>query len=165
LVEPIPLKQATRLIESHTKLRIVIDHAALRDAGLSQELQMTSRVSDGTIDTVLRGMLAPLGLTYRIVEANAVEITTPHVAEQKMTTELHRYAPLADGQTPESCGEALRQAFRENTNWSPETGVIVLDPASGYMLVRQNQPLQRAIRLWFGHQHMEEDMQGKAVSP
>jgi hypothetical protein len=153
------------LIESHTKLRIMIDHAALHDAGFSQESQVTSRISDGTIDTVLRGMLEPLGLTYRIVESNAVEITTPRIAEQKMTIELHRYAPLADEQTPESCAEALRQTFRENTNGSPETGVIVLDPTSGYMIVRQSQPLQRDIRLWFGHRHADQDAEGRAVTP
>ncbi|MCL2623824.1 MAG: hypothetical protein FWD31_09175, partial [Planctomycetaceae bacterium] len=77
LVESLPMKQAVRLIESHTKLRIVIDHLALHDEGFSQESSVTSRVSHGTIDTVLRGMLEPLGLTYRIVEANTVEITTP----------------------------------------------------------------------------------------
>jgi len=149
LIEPIPLKQAVRLIEDHTKLRILIDHAALHDAGLSQESQVTSRVSDGTVDTVLHGMLEPLGLTYHIVEANAVEITTPHVADQKRTIELHKFAPLADGQTPEFCAEALQQTF--------PGCVIVIDPVSGYMLVRQSQPLQRAIRFWFGHMHVESE--------
>jgi len=147
LVAPIPLKQAVRQIEDHTKLRILIDHAALRGEKLSQESLVTSRVSDGTIDTVLRRMLESLGLTYRIVEANAVEITTPQVAEQKMTIEPHLFTPLADGQTPESCAEALQQKFAG--------GTIVIDQISGYMLVRQSQPLQRDIRLWFGSLHTE----------
>ena len=157
LVEPIPLKKAAQLIEGHTKMRVLIDHAALRDEGLSQETLVESRISHGTIDTVLCGMLEPPGLTYRIVEANAVEITTPRVAREKMTIEAHRFAPLTDGKTPESCAETMRQAFGGETSWNLEIGgVIVIDPVSGYMLVRQSQPLQRDIRLWFGQMHNEE---------
>ena len=152
LVEPMALKQAAGLIERYTRLRILIDHAALHAEGLTQASQVTSRVSNGTIDTVLRGMLEPLGLTYRIVEANAVEITTPQAARQKMTIEPHLFAPLADGQTPDSCAEALRQAFIDS--------IIVIDPVSGYMLVRQSQPLQRDIRLWFGLRHTEPGESG-----
>ncbi len=156
LVEPMPLKQAVRLIEGHTKLRVLIDHAALLEEGLSRESTVISHVSNGTVDTVFRGMLEPLGLTYRIVEANAIEITTPRVAREKMTIEAQQYAPLPTGKTPESCAETIRQAFGGDASWNPETGgVIVIDPVSGYMLVRQSQPLQRDIRLWFGRMHNE----------
>ena len=157
LVEPIPLQKAARLIEDHTKLRVLIDHAALHDEGLSQETPVTSRVSHGTIDTVLSGMLEPLGLTYRIMEANAVEITTQQAAREKMTMEAHRYAPLPDGTTPESCAEAMRQTFGGDASWNNTAGMIVIDSASGYMLVRQSQPMQRDIRLRFGQTLDGED--------
>ena len=147
--------------------------------GLSQETPVTSRVSNGTIDSVLRGMLEPLGLTYRIVEANAVEITTPRIAREKMSIEAHQYTPLATGETPESCAEALRQTFGGSASWNRETngsndaagtsgsvagGAIVLDTASGYMLVRQSQPLQRDIRFWFGRIQAGEHA-GRAAAP
>ena len=161
LVEPIPLKKAARLIEEHTKLRVLIDHAALRAEGLSQETPVTSRVSHGTIDTVLRGMLASPDLTYRIMEANAVEITTPRAAREKMTIEIQKYVPLTDDETPESCAETMRLAFGGDASWHPETGIpggaIVIDAVSGYMLVRQSQPLQRDIRIWFGSRHAEDE--------
>ena len=156
-VEPLSLKRAARLIEQHTKVRLLIDHAAIHEDGFSQETPVTCHVSNGTIDTVLRGMLEPLGLTYRIVEANAVEITTPDTAKRKMTIEAQHYSPLPADKTPESIAETIRQAFGGNARWNDETGgVIVIDEISGYMLVRQSQPLQRDIRLWFGRMHSEE---------
>ena len=161
LVEPISLKKAARLIEGHTKLRVLIDHAALHNEGFSQETPITSRISHGTIDTVLRGMLEPSGLTYRIVEENVVEITTLRVARDKMTIEAHRFTPLTDDQTLESCAETMRQAFGGDASWNPgtgdvnDTGVIVIDSVSGYILVRQSQPLQHDIRLWFGRMQSE----------
>ena len=165
LVEPMPLKKATRLIEQHTKLRLLIDHAALHDEGLSQETLVISHVSNGTVDTVLREMLEPLGLTYRIVEANAVEITSPIAARSKMTIEAQHYAPLLTAEkTPESIAETMRQVFGGNARWGGETGgAIVIDAVSGYMLVRQSQPLQRDIRLWFGHQHLPEEQADEIV--
>ena len=157
-VEPLSLKRAAWLIEQHTKVRLLIDHAALHEDGFSQETPVTCHVSNGTIDTVLREMLEPLGLTYRIVEVNAVEITTPDAAKRKMTIEAQHYSPLPADKTPESIAETIRQAFGGNTRWNDETGgVIVIDEISGYMLVRQSQPLQRDIRLWFGRMHSEEN--------
>ena len=156
-VEPLSLKRAARLIEQHTKVRLLIDYAALHEDGFSQETPVTCHISNGTIDTVLREMLEPLGLTYRIVEANAVEITTPDAAKRKMTIEAQHYSPLPAGKTPESIAETIRQAFGGNARWNDETGgIIVIDEISGYMLVRQSQPLQRDIRLWFGQMHSEE---------
>ena len=88
--------------------------------------------------------------------AHAAEITTPRVAREKMTIEIHQYAPLTDGKTPESCVAAMQLAFGGTTNWNSESGIIVVDPTSGYMLVRQSQPLQRDIRLWFGRMHSDD---------
>jgi hypothetical protein len=51
----------------------------------------------------------------------------------------------------------MKQAVGGKEYWNAETGgVIVIDETSGYMMVRQSQPLQRAIRLWLGKMHKEE---------
>ncbi|MDR1492369.1 MAG: hypothetical protein LBT05_06585 [Planctomycetaceae bacterium] len=157
LVEPIPLKQATRLIAQHTKIRILIDHAALHEQGLSHDLPTSSHVNNGSLDSVLHAILEPLNLTYRIVESNAVEITTPQAAQKNMTIEMQRYAPLTPEKTPKSCVATMKQAFGGEEHWNAKTGgVVVIDETSGYMMVRQTQPQQRAIRLWLGKMHKEE---------
>jgi hypothetical protein len=159
LVEPIPLKQAARALARHTKIRFLIDHAALHEQGLSQDSPVSSHVNNGTLDSVLHAILEPLNLTYRIIEANAVEITTPQAAQKNMTIEMQHYAPLAPEKTPESCAATMKQAFGGEEHWNAKIGgVIVIDKVSGYMMVRQSQPLQRAIRLWLGKMHKEEQL-------
>ncbi|MCL2349195.1 MAG: hypothetical protein FWC50_13170 [Planctomycetaceae bacterium] len=158
LIEPKPLKDAARLVENGAKIRVLIDHAALWNEGLSQASMVSVHVNQGTVDRVLQEMLQPLGLTYRIVEANAVEITTPRVAAEKMTIEIQKYAPLEPGKTPELCVDTIKQVFgRERWNNKPNGtdsgGTVVTDAASGYLLVRQSQPLQREIRQWLGQLH------------
>ena len=156
LLEPIPLREAARRIEEHTRMRVLIDHAALHAEGFSQDTPVESRVSHGTVDTVLSGMLEPLELTYRIVEANVVEITTPQAACDKMTIEAQQCPPPTDEKTPESYAEAMQQTFG---------GVIVIDPVSGYMLVRQSQPTQRDIRQRLGNMHAKASEDGSGTSP
>ncbi len=164
--QPIQLSEVFPQLEAAAKIRILVDHKALNRA-LSpfSSLKGTVRSDRGTVDTALEKLLASVdtaSLTYRIVGADALEVTTRDVAGQpnKMSIEVHRFEtseqPLPDGETPEELVRTIRTAL-ERGSWNDagnsETlglGDIVIDKPSGCLIVRQGQQVQRLLRLWLG---------------
>jgi len=152
----VDLARVIEQLESITRLTILIDHQSLHRA-LSPfaTIQTTVQCNDGTVNDALELSLASVesvALAYRIIDHQTLEITTAESARQKMVVEVHRYQ-LQEGEE-EDIFRALRLIV-EPESWfvpeRPETqygGDMVIDHPSGCLLIRQNQPAQRQIRLY-----------------
>ncbi len=170
--QPTALAGVLEQIEAKTGLRILVDHRALHRSLIPLErLTATVRCNQGTVNEALENLLSSIDvatLTYRMVEKDVLEITTAQEARrpEKMSIEVHRYEtpekPLPDGETPEDLVKSIRSAL-EPGSWYDSTaaetlgrGDVIVDAASGCLLVRQSQPVQRKLRLWLGRKLSDE---------
>jgi hypothetical protein len=159
--QPVALSDIFSQLESTTKLYILVDHKALhRTLSPLQLMKATVRCNHGTVHEALEKLLTSVdaaSLTYRIIDYDAIEITTQDAARQpdKMSIEVHRFVTETD-ETPEELVRTIRSALEPDSWRIPENqetvgrGDIVIDHPSGCLFIRQSQPIQRQIRLWLG---------------
>ncbi len=74
-----PLHEAISFLANYTGLNIVLDPKALADESVTSASPVTLQVSNLPLKNVLRLMLKPLGLTYKL-EEGVLEITSPQAA-------------------------------------------------------------------------------------
>lgn len=155
--EPTPLKEILDTLEKNRKIRILVDEESLFAAGLSQESKAMVKLDNGTVNEILESLLVSLGLTYRIMETNVLEVTTLDATDRHPTVELHRCPPLEEGKTPDEITRTMQSVFDpESWKESGGDGVISYDTASKLFLIRQSQPTQRNIRIWLGERTAQE---------
>ena len=155
----VPLARAVRQLEEQTQLTILVDHQSLHRSLCSfASMQATVQCDRGTVNDALELLLASVdsvSLAYRIIDHQTLEITTAESARQpeKMVVEVHRYQ-LREDETPEGIVRLLRSTVAPES-WErteiPDTkygGNIVIDEPSHCLFIRQNQPVQRKIRLY-----------------
>jgi hypothetical protein len=91
-----PFKDVLDFIQEKTgdppKLRIFVDEASLKDAGIEYDSPVTFKQKSLTVRTILRKILADRGLTYVVMDA-AVQVMTPEKARSIMIT---RSYPIQD---------------------------------------------------------------------
>ena len=75
-IEKQPLSEAVSHLQNYTGLNIVLDPKALSDQGLTSSSPVTLSVKKVPLKSVLKLLLRPLGLTYKI-EDHVVLITSP----------------------------------------------------------------------------------------
>ena len=157
-IRPVPLTEAFTLLEKVTPLKIVVDHRAIHQAGLTfKELTSTVFCTDGTLDDALTGLLGAtdqLPMTYRIINEHLIEVTTPEDARsaEKMSVELHRLVLMGD-ETAEMFVHQTRTMFAQE---SQENGAVLMTEA-GFLLMRQSQPLQRELRRIIADREIEAE--------
>ena len=71
-----PLRDAVTSLQNYSGLNIVLDPKALSDAGLTSSAPVSLSVKQVPLNTVLKLLLNPLGLTYRL-EDDVILITSP----------------------------------------------------------------------------------------
>jgi type II secretory pathway component GspD/PulD (secretin) len=91
-----PLSQAINYLASYTGLNIVIDNAALAEAGLTDASPVTMTAKDIKLKSVLKLVLRPLGLTYKPMEG-VLLITSPQVNRGDLITRYHYVGDLVMG--------------------------------------------------------------------
>jgi len=150
-LEPIPLQEALMLIGNSQKLQILIDDAALADAGVGRETLATVHVNNGTVDRVLMELLSPFNITYFILDENSILVTSREEAEKYQTVEIHLFANPENGYDVQKIPELIEQMKGSITDshWDNlSQGYLLVDPVSCCLLIRQTQPVQRSLRLW-----------------
>ena len=89
-----PLSEAVTFLTNYTGLNIVLDPKALADEGLSQSSPV-SLVAQSTskLKTVLKLLLQPLGLTYKL-EDDVILITSPEATQAQTITQTYYVGDL-----------------------------------------------------------------------
>lgn len=156
----VPLPELLDSVEGFTGLKILVDHEALENYGLSvSDLSATVNAERGTIDDALEQLLSsvePVDLTYRIVDSDILEITTLEKAFQveKYTLESHDYGGMLKSQSESMSVEEVINTLKNSIipqSWSEQTGgggAVFVDRSTQTLYVRQSQPAQRTIRKW-----------------
>ena len=141
-----PLPRILLPLEEACRVTLAVDWAALAAAKVSAQVKGGVAVDKQPLRVTLDKLLAPLGLAYRTVDANLLEITSRKALAERLELEFYPVGPLvAAGRAVETLVEQLRTQV-EKSSWSGNggRGVVRFDAASKHLLVLQSQPMQAA---------------------
>jgi hypothetical protein len=145
--EPAALAKILSFLATATGSDILIDHAALAAAETSGGVETSLTVQKQPLGAVLADLLRPLGLTYRVIGPNAIQVTTGEAAEEHLELEFYPVGPqLSGGTSAAKLVERLKTTAAAST-WSDAggSGDIYFDAPSQHLIVLQSQPVQTAI--------------------
>ncbi len=150
--DPTPLAGIARELERASQTTVLFDGPAMSAAGVSRQRKAVLSVHGRPLSEALVSVLDPLGLTYRIVDAGAFEITTRKAAAARLELEIYPVAAiLAKPTTPEALMEQVKaQVAGATWNDAGGPGVMLFDKASRCLLVLQSQPVQVKVQLLLG---------------
>lgn len=150
--EPTPLAAIVRELERVSQTTLLFDGVAMSAAGISRHREATVSSHGRPLSEALVSLLDPLALTYRMVNADTLEITTRKAAAARLEFEIYPLAAiLARSMTPESVMERIKGQVSSGTwNDAGGPGVMVFDESSRALLVLQSQPAQVRIQLLLG---------------
>lgn len=90
--QPTPLDVVVDFIRTNTGVNIMVDEAALSEAGASSDVNLVTNLQNITLKNYLKHALAPYGLSY-IVEDEVLTITG---ANKRSSKTVVKYYPVAD---------------------------------------------------------------------
>ncbi|HEV3023953.1 MAG TPA: DUF1559 domain-containing protein [Pirellulales bacterium] len=161
--QPTPLAKIASHLEKAAKIKLVFDGLALTQGGQSPQSEATLSVDRRPLAEALAGLLEPLGLRYRIVNAHTIQITTRKAAGEWLELEFHRIGDLFDGGlsdselTPDALCERVLEELSPRT-WSEAggSGVLHYDDDSKCLIVLQSQDVQIALERLLGRLRTEK---------
>ena len=119
--EPTPLAKILVFLSEATDSDILIDHVALAAAESSDRVEATLTTQQKAFGAALTDLLRPLGLTYRVVGAKALQVTTREVADERLDYEFYGIAPFnSQGHRPgkaDRATEGPRGAVHLERRW------------------------------------------------
>lgn len=144
--EPTPLGRVLGFLSEAAQVDILVDHAALNAAGTSDRVETTLTVAKQQLGTTLDELLRPLGLAYRTVGDNVIQVTTREAEAERMSLEFYPVGASA------ASAEGLKTRVAPST-WSDAGGSaeIYFDQASGCLIVLQSQSAQAEIERELGN--------------
>ncbi|MBN1395784.1 MAG: hypothetical protein JW959_12245 [Pirellulales bacterium] len=145
--QPAPLSRVLAYIGQQSGVDILVDRAALALADTSDQVEASVTVKDQKLGDALDILLRPLGLTYRVVAEDLIQVTTPDAIEERLELEFFPVADwLARGVSAERLVEELKGRVAPAT-WSDVGGDadIHFDAPSGCLVVLQSRPAQATI--------------------
>ena len=123
-----PLKDVIAFLIDKSKLPIQLEKRVMDDAGIADDAPITFTSKDRQLRHILDGLLKPIELTW-IVQDEVILVTTPEMAEERMTTRVYDVADLPafrdkDGKTVpdyEGLSNTLRSTVAPTT-WDDAGG-------------------------------------------
>lgn len=147
--EPTPLDQVARYLQHAGKMRILTNWLALAEEGIGSQEQVTVVGDSLPLGEILTQLLRPMGLAYRVVDADTLEISTAKAVESRLELEFY---PAGDLTIQTSPGDLIRrlQADTAASTWSDVggSGLARFDDGSKCLLVLQSQPVQAAVETY-----------------
>jgi hypothetical protein len=144
--QPAPLPEILAQLRQSSGAEIFVDGSALAAAGTSENVQATLQVQQQPLAAALDQLLAPLGLGWRAVAPDAVQVTTREIVAARLELEFYRTGSLLAKEPAAAVIERLKGRVPEAT-WSEGggAGVVLFDAPSQCLLVLQTQPVQIAL--------------------
>jgi hypothetical protein len=144
---PTPVLQILEHLEEETETKFVVEWLVLGENSILLQAEVTFKVQNEPLSGALAKLLWPVGLGYRIVDPRTIEVTSRQAAAARLELEFYKVADLvAGGFTSERLIEEIKRQVAGRT-WSDAggPGIVRFDEPSGYLLVRQSQPVQGEI--------------------
>jgi hypothetical protein len=152
--EPVPLVRILTDLEQVTGTTILVNWLALAEEGLPPQVEGTLKADQQPLGESLAQLLQPLGLTYRALDADLLEVTSRKAAAGYLELEFYPVRDLVSaGGTVESLVERIKDETGGGT-WSDAggAGVVHFDEPSHCLLVLQSQPVQIEVEQFLARQ-------------
>ncbi len=144
-LQEVPLVQLAREFSALAGIDILVDWVTLGEEGWSGDTALSCNVEDLPLGLALDETLRPAGLTFRIVDARTLQITTRSALLDRPETRFHDVRALvAAGVTPDDLAERLPLVFAAVGVQDP-TRRFFYDPDAGLLIAALPQPQQRAL--------------------
>lgn len=148
---PTPLTTIIEHLRKHYRLITLVDHAALAAEGKTAQHPVSLVAHDQPLGPALTAALEPQGLVMRVLDATTIEITTVAGAETQPDLEFYPLGKFA------AANESADVVLERLTKQLPEIvwhgvggnvrggGTIGVDSATGTLIVRHSQLVQRRV--------------------
>ena len=158
---PTPLVRIVSDLEALSGTTIFIDWTALGAQGTSPA---TLEADGQPLAEALDEMLRPMGLAYRVVNGDTLEITSRKVLSARLELEFYPLTDLlAEGVTPGSLtGRIQDQAAGATWTDAGGPGVLHFDEPSKCLIVLQSQPVQSELEGLLARWRAEREEAAKA---
>lgn len=144
-LQPASFTRILDRLSDEAGVEILVDWQALTTLGWTPDTETTLSVNQRPLGDVLSQMLQPLELTYRVVDATTVEVTSPAAVEARWDVEFYPVKKLeTPGQTPEALVARVRRELSGDES-SQLAGVLHFDAPSQHLIAALPQPLQRKL--------------------
>lgn len=147
LDEPTPLTDILDRLQRSTGVNLMLDSSALDAAGITPDVETSLQAAGLTLGQALDRLCSSLELTFRIVNSNTIQITTPTAAEGWLEIEFYPVGPqLAAGKTIDEIIITLENQVAPQS-WRRTGGPATMhfDETSNYLIVLQTQRNQMQI--------------------
>jgi hypothetical protein len=146
--EKTPLVRILQDLERLGQVTIVVDWAALAREGISPDVPTMLRATQQSLSESLLQTLQPLGLYFRVVGPDTLEVTTRKAVFARLELEFHPAGTLVnDRQSPEGLIERIKgQVAAGSWNDAGGPGILLYDKPSGCLIVLQSQPVQARLQ-------------------
>ncbi len=142
-----PLARILSDLEQLTGATILVDRLSLGAEGLSPQVMAALTAQGQPLSEALDDLLRPLGLGYRVVEAETLEVTTQKALAARLELEFYPVGDLlAGGVTAAALIDRIEDQVAGAT-WADAggPGLLRFDVPSKCLLVLQSQPVQREL--------------------
>jgi hypothetical protein len=139
-----PLADVLTWLARSTSTRILIDEVSLADAGLWSRSPASVVADHQPLHEVLSVLLAPVGMTYRIVDERTIQVFARRAVADRLEVELYPIEDLlARRLDPKELVARLRERLGQAA-WSDGGGLgaIELDAGGKFLLVVQSPEAQ-----------------------
>jgi hypothetical protein len=163
--EPTPLAKVLAYLAATAKCDILVDRAALAAAETSDRVEATVAADRISLVAALGDLLRPLGLAYRIVGPNVLQVTTKEAAEERLELEFYPIGlNVKEGQSGPALIESLKTRVSPST-WAETggSGEIHFDPPSQCLIVLQSQSVQAAVERFLAKKDSQPNESKKGV--
>ena len=161
--DPTPLVEITSHLAALSGTSILIDRLSLAAARIDPQAACTLTVEKEPLSAALVKLLAPLGLAYRAIDADTLEVTTRKAAADRLEIEFYRVDKLlSKDPTAAALLERIKARVAASTwNDAGGPGVLHFDKPAGCLIVLQSQAIQaeleRLLSTWQAEQKRLSD--------
>jgi len=156
--EPAPLVRIVSDLEALSGTTLLVDWLAVEARESWSDVTGSLTAEGEPLSEALDELLQPLGLTYRVIDAETLEITARNVVTAKLEVEFH---PVGDLITEPTTAGALVGRIEDQVagaTWSDAggPGVLRFDEPSKCLIVLQSQPVQFELEALVGRWRAEK---------
>lgn len=141
-VQPTLFVRILARLSKETGLQIIVDWRAVAELGWSPDGEATISASNEPIGQALAEMLLPMDLTYRVINANTVQVTSPSALVARLDVEFY---PAKDVLLPQEKPAAFLEHIRKELGLRDIGAAVYLDDASKHLIAALPQPWHKEL--------------------